>query len=311
MIPAKSAKINRLLAPIKMGLNLPKTIISFALLGFGSAFFYDTPEDCSWSPVGDSDQVYLTCKLSSINSRLERTNFSVIPSDSTVGLRIQCTESHVGSLDTAGFSSLNLLEELVIDGCALESLPPHAFKGLVSLKRLSINTRNLSILKLQQDSFSHLPSLEKLDLSENSIREFPAGEICKLSGLQYLNLSSNKIGSILDLGHQSCSQQPGNLLHQIQILDLSNNEITSLETNSLPTSASLTELRLQKNFIRFIAPDVFSNSSIKLLDMSNNQINHLPATLFHNVPLQSLNLVNNSSLLLLEKAGVEVDKLQE
>jgi len=276
-----------------MGFKLPinPTIINLAmLLGLGSAFYYDTPEDCSWSPLGDSSSngVYLTCRLSSINSRLERTNFSVIPSDSTRGLRILCTEAHVGSLEPSGFSSLNLLEELVIDGCSLESLPADAFQGLVSLKKLTVSTRNQSVLRLQPGSFSHLSSLQMLDLSENNIREVPAGELCGLSQLTHLNLSSNKLGSIFDLGVQS------SCLSHLSILDLSSNEITSLETHSLPGPSSIAELRLQKNFIRFIASDVFSNSSIKILDMSNNQINHLPSSLFHNVPLQELHLANNT-----------------
>ena len=270
-----------------MGFKLHTIIPCFALLGLGSAFFYDTPEDCSWEPLGDSSDiqsVFLTCRLTSINSRLERTNFSVIPSESTRGLRILCTEPHLGSLEPSGFSSLNLLEDLVIDGCALESVPSDAFQGLVSLKRLTVSTRNLSVLKIQSDSFSHLSSLEELDLSENSIREFPAGEICSLANLRHLNLSSNQIGGVADLG-RGC-------LPSLELLDLSGNELTSLETNSLP--ASLQELRVQKNFIRFIAPDVFSNSSISELDMSNNQINHLPSPLLHNVTLRVLRLANNT-----------------
>ena len=231
-----------------MGFKQLTIIPCFALLGLSSAFFYDTPEDCSWEPLGTSDSdiqsVFLTCRLTSINSRLERTNFSVIPSEATRGLRILCTEPHLGSLEPAGFSSLNLLEDLVIEGCALESLPSAAFQGLVSLKSLTVSTRNLSVLKLQSDSFSHLSSLERLDLSENSIREFPAGEICSLAHLRHLNLSSNQIGAVSDL-HSGC-------LPKLELLDLSSNEMTSLETNSLP--ASLRELRLQRNFIRFIAP---------------------------------------------------------
>eukprot|EP00090_Calanus_glacialis_P019644 TRINITY_DN30137_c0_g1_i1.p1 TRINITY_DN30137_c0_g1~~TRINITY_DN30137_c0_g1_i1.p1 ORF type:complete len:1191 (-),score=181.26 TRINITY_DN30137_c0_g1_i1:163-3735(-) len=273
-----------------MGFKLP--IISFALFGLGSCLFYDTPEDCSWSPMPNSDDsVFLTCKLSSINSRLERTNFSVIPSENTRGLKIVCTEPNLGKLEPSGFASLSLLEELVIDGCALESLPSDAFKGLFGLKKLSVITKNLSVLKVEADTFSHLSSLESLDLSENSIREFPSGEICKLTELTHLNLSSNEIGSTFDLSVQAPT---ASCLPHLKLLDLSNNEITSLESNTLPGWASLEDLRLQKNFIRFIAPDVFSNSSIKILDMSNNQINHLPPSLFHSIPLQSLSLANNT-----------------
>ena len=266
--------------------------ISLALLGLSSAFYYDTPEDCSWSPLGDSDNiasVFLTCKLSSINSRLERTNFSVIPADTTRGLKILCTDSHLGHLEPAGFSSLQLLEELVIDGCALESIPANAFEGLVSLKKLTVSTRNLSVLRLQSDSFSHLSGLEQLDLSDNSVRGLPSGLLCQLRELRHLNLSNNLIGSMADLAlhHPTC-------LDQLEQLDLSNNEITSLETQSWPGGASLRDVRLARNFIRFIGPDVFLNSSVSSLDMSNNQINHLPSSLLHSLPLQTLLLANNT-----------------
>ena len=48
------------------------------------------PSDCQYS--GDN---YLTCQLSSINSRLERTDFSVIPSQ-TRGLKIVCNQRTPG-----------------------------------------------------------------------------------------------------------------------------------------------------------------------------------------------------------------------
>ena len=194
-----------MLGPGSMGRGAPLAaclLVLVARAALASSFYYDTPEDCSWAPLDDSS-VFLTCSLSSINSRLERTNFSVIPSEATRGLKIVCTEPHLGSLEPAGFSSLHLLEELVIEGCALDTLPSDAFRGLVSLRRLAVSTRNLSVLRLQPDTFSHLPGLERLELVDNSIREFPApgAQICsQLRGLKHLNLSSNQLGSVSSLG---------------------------------------------------------------------------------------------------------------
>ena len=255
------------------------------LLGLSSAFYYDTPEDCAWEPRGDTS-VFLTCRLSSINSRLERTNFSVIPSDSTVGLKIVCTEDYVGSLESAGFSSLDQLQELVIENCALQHIAADAFLGLASLRSLSVSSVNQSSLSLSSGALNHLTSLQSLDLSHSGIRSIPRREICKLSKLTHLNLSHNQLGSVADLGGDN------DCLPQLQVLDLSHNEVTSLD--SLSGFSSLKHLRVNNNFIRFISADVFSNSSIKILDMSNNQINHLPQDLFHHLPLQSLHLANNT-----------------
>ena len=286
-----------MLGPGSMGRGAPLAaclLVLVARAALASSFYYDTPEDCSWAPL-DESSVFLTCSLSSINSRLERTNFSVIPSEATRGLKIVCTEPHLGSLEPAGFSSLHLLEELVIEGCALDTLPSDAFRGLVSLRRLAVSTRNLSVLRLQPDTFSHLPGLERLELVDNSIREFPApgAQICsQLRGLKHLNLSSNQLGSVSSLG-LGC-------LAQLTSLDLSHNEVTSLDTGSLPPA--LQELRLGHNFIRFIGHDVFSNSSVHTLDMANNQINHLPASLLRGVPLRALLLANNTLSALPEDA---------
>ena len=134
-----------------------------------SGLFYDTPEDCSWTPMPgrEADSVFLTCHLSSISSKLERTNFSAIPSESTRGLRILCEESSLGRLEPDGFSTLSLLEELEIRNCALESIPVRAFNGLPNLRRLTvISGRETGVLRIEQGGLANLTNLSQLDLSE-------------------------------------------------------------------------------------------------------------------------------------------------
>jgi len=257
------------------------------------ALYYDTPEDCSWKPMPgrEADSVFLTCHLSSINSKLERTNFSVIPSESTRGLQILCEENSLGRLEPDGFSSLALLEELEIRNCALESIPARAFNGLPSLRRLTlVSGQESRLLRIEEGALANLTNLSHLDLSGNSIREFPQRELCSLPGLSNLNLSRNEIGSIFDL---ALAPSP-TCLPNLSLLDLSANEITSLEAASLPALPSLRELRLNDNFIRFISPDFFANISLETLDMSNNQVNHLPEGLLVSQPLRTLLLGNNT-----------------
>merc|ERR1711962_679074 len=236
-------------------------VLLLQLLPHIEAMFYDTPEDCSWSKMsgedGGEDGVFLTCQLSSINSRLERTNFSVIPSERTRGLRILCSDESLGRLEPEGFSSLFLLEELEILGCSLESLPARGFWGLPHLKKLSIVSGvAVGVLKVEEGAFTSLSHLQELNLSHNNIRQFPAKELCNLTGLTNLNLSRNEIGSVLDL---SLTSPSSSCLSNLTHLDLSSNEITSLETGSLPATTSLSQLLLKDNFIRFISPDVFIN----------------------------------------------------
>jgi hypothetical protein len=86
-----------------------------------------TPSDCTYEAPGR-----LTCRLSSINSRLERTDFGVVP-NTTTSLRVVCSDSRsLGRLEPGGFASLSSLRELVIQDCALHTIPADAFKGIVT-----------------------------------------------------------------------------------------------------------------------------------------------------------------------------------
>ncbi len=86
-----------------------------------------TPSDCTYEAPGR-----LTCRLSSINSRLERTDFGVVP-NTTTSLRVLCSDSRsLGRLEPGGFASLASLRELVIQDCALHTIPADAFKGIAT-----------------------------------------------------------------------------------------------------------------------------------------------------------------------------------
>ena len=239
------------------------------------------PSDCSY----DSKE-HLTCHLSSINSMLEKTDFSVVP-NATLSLQVICRESAIGALEPAGFGTLTNLQHLVIEGCNLRTLPTNAFLGLRSLKSLAIRTDSIDGLNLEVGAFNGLESLERLDLSRNGLAEFDSGLLCRLTSLQSLVLSSNKIGSELAVA-AGCPSI-------LSSLDLSANQITELEPHSLLSLPSLTSLNLDNNYIRYISAEVFTASTqLNSLRLSNNQINHLPAGLFANVPLRELNLANNS-----------------
>ena len=243
-----------------------------------------TPSDCSFET-----EDYLTCHLSSINSRHERTDFSVIPNE-TVGLKVICNQPSPGMLQMGAFSSLKMLEELVIEGCVLKDLPSGTFYGLENLKRLEIHTGNEVSLIVQNGAFDHLDKLEALDLSQNRIRNIPTGELCKMEKLQTLNLSRNEIGSLLDIGvvEEKCGDD-------LTLVDLGHNHLTAIEEGSGPLSwKTIQELRIENNYIRFINENVFSNSSLKVLKLSNNQISHLPSNFIQSVALRELHLANNT-----------------
>ena len=108
-----------------------------ASLAIGQAL---PPSDCTMDEPNK-----LTCSLSSINSRLERTDFSVIP-NTTVSLSVVCTQPDVGSLPPAAFSSLSKLSQLSLKGCVLDFLPAGVFQGLSSLESLQVSKHSDNLL---------------------------------------------------------------------------------------------------------------------------------------------------------------------
>ena len=128
------------------------------------------PSDCSYKAPR-----HLQCKLTSINSRLEKTDFSVVPNN-TLSLSVYCSQSTVGQLEPYGFSKLAQLQRLVLENCVLTSLPSNAFRGLHSLKTLSVRKSRSAAQGLTSDN--------QLDIQH--------GALLDLDNLEYVEVRNPK-----------------------------------------------------------------------------------------------------------------------
>ena len=279
-------------------------ILTLAILMASSTTeaFYEAPDDCDWDFIeeerGFAGGVSLTCHLSAINSHLEKTNFSVIPTDGTRKLTVKCKETALSSLEVRGFANLHHLEELVIDSCRLEHIPALAFDGLTRLKSLKIHTQFANEFSMASESLAGLTSLQNLDLSGNGIRSMPPDELCHLPSLTSLNLSNNQMGSLADLGLLTSNCR----LLRLEHMDLSSNEITTLHSYILNEYwPQLKTLSLKNNFVRHVESSQESNfkCSLNYFDLSNNQINSLPPKMLHKCHnLKTVNMANNTLTVL-------------
>ena len=284
----------------------------------GNGPLYNAPDDCDWYQMVEEDglAISLTCHLSAINSNLERTNFSVIPSFGTRSLTVRCNESNsISSLEPAAFANLKELQELNIEGCLIERIPNRAFDGLDKLKKLTIKTSaKSSVLIVDQGSLQGLPSLRTLDLSGNGIRSLPQSELCNLPELLSLDLSYNEIGSLREVLSER-QQKEEECLSSLELLNLANNEITTLEDSDIFWPLyRLKELKLSANFIRHVQGSsvAIKSESLQVLDLSQNQITSLPETVFSNFSrtLTLLSIANNSISSLPDKIFDSMSSLE-
>jgi len=110
----------------------------------------------------------------------------------------------------------NQIKELNLDNCrstAIEGLTDE----FTALEKLSLINVGLTSLK----SFPKLPSLKKLELSDNRISN-GLNHLLTSPKLTILNLSGNKIKDFEEL-------KPLSNMEKLEILDLFNNEVTSAE----------------------------------------------------------------------------------
>eukprot|EP00062_Callorhinchus_milii_P024913 gi/632985324/ref/XP_007909617.1/ PREDICTED: leucine-rich repeat transmembrane protein FLRT1 [Callorhinchus milii] len=129
------------------------------------------------------------------------------------------------------------LEELRLDDNRIATIPQYAFKGLVNLRRLILDGNLLANQRIADETFSRLQNLSELSLVRNSL-VFPPPNLPG-SNLQKLHLQDNLISYIRPNAFAK--------MRQLQRLDMSNNNLTSLPKGVFDDLESLSQLFLRNN----------------------------------------------------------------
>ncbi|KAI5731822.1 hypothetical protein M8J77_016634 [Diaphorina citri] len=278
------------------------------------ALRYQAPDECKWFAVtsegaeievpsaAEPDQeVALVCKLRTINSEIENTNFSIIQAQYTVRLRIECGDMlfFQSSLSPGSFQTLIDLKDLSVEFCKIGNLSAGSFRGLRKLKTLTLRTHNTDWSTMSLD-ISHnvftdeLQSLESLDLSMNSIWTLPDAIFCPLQSLSYLNLTQNKLSNVATFSFSNYDTARCGI--NLRVLDLSNNSFDSLPAEGFSRLSRLQELYLQGNILTFLADHALDGlNSLTVLNLSVNNLVNIPPELFNQSrDLKEVYLQNNS-----------------
>lgn len=269
-------------------------------------------EECERSFASQHGEVSLTCRLRTINSEFDKTNFSAISGDSVVSLRLECSDVlfYQSSLQPGSLSHFSRLGSLHIEHCKLSRLPPSVFAGLGLLRNLTIRTHNTAwpVLSLDVASgvFSHLQHVERVDLSANNIWTFPDRLFCPAKSLESLNVSLNRLQDISDLGFREKEDTGkdgvglfgglGGCRLGLQVVDLSYNRLILLPPRGLSALNSLRELYLQGNEISVVADRALAGlKGLRILNLADNKVVALPESLFQDSrEISEIYLSNNS-----------------
>ncbi|KAK5888474.1 hypothetical protein CesoFtcFv8_014566 [Champsocephalus esox] len=191
------------------------------------------------------------------------------------------------SIHSQAFEHLSELQELEISGNPwLEYLYLGTFSKQGNLTKLMLN---FNIFKtVLPGMFDSLKKLETLQMKGNVISNLPAFLLLHLHNLRVLDLSQNKIR---DVKRETFSGPA-----KLEILKLNNNLISNLTSDLFHNVSQLEELHMEGNNISELADDSFSVlTKLKVLNLRGNLLTSFSGKLFgFNAPnLKELNLKGN------------------
>ncbi|XP_066945806.1 chondroadherin-like [Macrobrachium rosenbergii] len=229
------------------------------------------------------DALYFTCH--SLNAKRLLEIAGAVAKGRLQIRAMKIADSDLEDLPEGAFDGLEI-EQLVIVSSKLGAISEKAFAGLGnSLRELVFDNNELK--EVPTDSLSYLGALETLHLSSNQIQKVPNYAFGKLENLQEIRLGRNNISRVDSLAF-------GNCCGELKMLDLSNNLLTNVPTESFFNLANLTVLKLDGNKIEDIGEEAFSGLiQLNTLDLSNNLISTVEDNAFGGSWVQNLVLTKN------------------
>ncbi|CAE7501557.1 Igfals [Symbiodinium natans] len=255
---------------------------------------------------------------------LSRTQLMEVDDDAFSGLRqlrvLALSENRLSKLGAPALRHLPGLEHLVLGGVGetmddmviggnpLTSLPPRLFAGNPKLR--SIDLSHNTLRTLHEDAFQGLRHLHSLDLMLNPLTVLPPGIFRGLEKLELLSLSTIQLKTlpadifrglrqlkVLELDRNELTELPQGILEglQLQKLRLHENQLRVLDPGLFRDVPELQQLWLDRNRLRSLPPEIFRGlARLQKLWLSHNELEELPPKLFQGLgQLEFLNLADN------------------
>ena len=217
--------------------------------------------------------------------------------------KIILKSNYLRQIDITAFDQIQNLKQLLINNNQLKELDPLILKspgvslGMLMLKK---NTRQRERKKTTTKFFSF--QIEIFDLSHNRFQYLDIGQILlnlpllKQFHLVSCNLNNTSIYTLLKLIHNTTNKynqlHTGHGHYYLELLNLNNNNLTTICHHLFDGLYNLIELRLEHNFIRLIDNNFLrSLVKIKILNLAHNLLRNVPK--LSSYSLKILNISSN------------------
>ncbi|OXU31673.1 hypothetical protein TSAR_000714 [Trichomalopsis sarcophagae] len=199
------------------------------------------------------------------------------------------------------FEGLTRLEQLDLKYNRIGQLQGRCFRPLRSLLDLSLRGNRLEVIR--PDVFQDNMRLQRLDISRNNLAQIPHVTFTFTRDLRELYASHNALPELPSSLHG---------LEQLQILDLSFNQLQALAPETLSSLTNLLELKLVRNRIRELREGAFDRlPRLALVDLENNDLALVERNAVRALPeLQALRLGKNRIQMIPSGAFSELPMLQ-
>ncbi|PQJ09114.1 GTP-binding protein [Flavipsychrobacter stenotrophus] len=221
-------------------------------------------------------------KSNTKNVQLTSGRLKEVPIELNICTEIRYLDLFGNSIDEIPdwFYRFKKLEHLSLRNNTLKELPTIVFT-LENIKYLNLSDNQIH--EITGHYFRNLMSIEKVDISYNQITSIPSEKIT-YSKCNSLNIKGNKLQKFPTAVSE---------IHTLEKLDLSENNINSIEDDAFEGLENLIELDLSFNKLQYLPSSIGQLKKLKRLNLSGNEISSLPKEFENLTSLEFLDFNNN------------------
>ncbi|GFN84378.1 leucine-rich repeat-containing protein 4 [Plakobranchus ocellatus] len=154
---------------------------------------------------------------------------------------LDVTQNRIRTIDSGAFKGLTELRVLHLDWNRIKRIPKNVFNGADLPQLINVTLEKNDLESIESETFSNMSHLDAIDLSRNMITHISQDAFNGLPILSKLDLSHNLLTSTAwVIGN-------ANSLQSLQWLNIQNNRLKALPTNTLASLPKISTLHLDLN----------------------------------------------------------------